>query len=138
MGIDRSKHGRPVLGTHHIEVLRNVTRKQPSSSPVDVWHEPQRRTGVPVGPLAESKELRQAGIGLKPQRSPSYGVVVQGTAPMRLGWTEIREKRWGLERSHAWYERVDPLNAHHGQSFCRPAAWTRIFEARILATGLPT
>lgn len=85
MGIDGSKRGRPVLGRQHIEVLWNVTRKQPRSSPVEVRREPKRRTGVPVGPLAESKALRQAGIGLKPQRSPSDGVAGQGTAPMRLG-----------------------------------------------------
>ena len=121
MGIDRSKHGRPVLGTQQIEVLRNDTRKQPHLSPVAVRRGPQQRTGVPVGPLAESKALRWASIGLKPQRSPSDGALVQGTAPMRLGWTEIRKERCGLESSHTWYERVDRLNAHHGQSFCTPA-----------------
>lgn len=58
-------------------------------------------------------------------------------------WPEVvpsgfvpQQKRWVVERTHAWNERARRLMAHHDRSTWAPVAWVWFTEARILATRL--
>lgn len=93
----RGKPGRkPSLTQEHIDVLRTIAKEQPRSSLDEVTRELQRRTGAAVCSATVRKALRQAGIErAKPQRRPSERAAVQGSAPLRVGYTDAHRRQDG-------------------------------------------
>ncbi|MBK6279874.1 MAG: IS5 family transposase [Gammaproteobacteria bacterium] len=93
----QGKPGRkPALGKQHVELLRAITREQPRASLDEVTRELQRRAQMTVCTATVRKALRQAGIErLKPLRRPVERAAVQGTAPLRTGYTDAHRRQDG-------------------------------------------
>lgn len=93
----RSRPGRrPSLGAPHIEALRAITRERPHASLDEVTRELGERTGTAVCSATVRNALRAAGVErLKPQRRPSPRAVVQGIAPLRVGYTAMHRRTDG-------------------------------------------
>lgn len=93
----KNKGGRPpVLNEEHVAVLRAITTEQPRSSLGEVTNELGRRTGMNVCTVTVRKALREAGIErLKPIRKPTQRALVQGGAPLRVGYTDAHRREDG-------------------------------------------
>src|SRR5574343_802732 len=84
---------RPLLNEEHVAVLRAITTEQPRSSLGEVTKELGRRTGMTVCTVTVRKALREAGIErLKPIRKPTQRALVQGGAPLRVGYTDAHRR----------------------------------------------
>src|SRR5258706_14747570 len=87
---------KPSLNAEHTAVLRAITREQPRSSLGEVTRELARRAGVKVSTVTVRKALREAGIErLKPLRRAGERAAVQGSAPVRYGYTEAHRRADG-------------------------------------------
>ncbi len=93
----KNKGGRPpLLNEEHVAVLRAITTEQPRSSLGEVTNELGRRTGMNVCTVTVRKALREAGIErLKPIRKPTQRALVQGGAPLRVGYTDAHRREDG-------------------------------------------
>lgn len=96
-GVGKGKGGRPpLLNDEHVVVLRTITSEQPRSSLEEVTRELGRRTGMSVCTVTVRKALRQAGIErLKPIRKPTQRALVQGSTPLRVGYTDAHRREDG-------------------------------------------
>ena len=78
----------PALNAEHTVVLRAITQEQPRASLDEVTRELFRRAGIKVSTVTVRKALREAGIDrLKPLRRAGERAAVQGSAPVRYGYT---------------------------------------------------
>lgn len=87
---------KPSLNAQHTAVLRSITQEQPRASLDEVTRELFRRTGTKVNPVTVRKALREAGIErVKPLRRAGERAAVQGSAAMRVGYTDAHRRNDG-------------------------------------------
>ena len=124
---------RPSLNADHTAALRAITQEQPRSSLDEVTRELFRRAGVKVSTVTVRKALREAGIErLKPLRRAGERAAVQGSAPMRYGYTKAHRRSDGTsgmntDLTDAEWALVGDLFEREGQRGAPPR-----FERRIM------
>jgi transposase len=85
-----------VLNDTHIDALRTIVQDHRHASLDELTRELQRRTGVAVCSATVRKGLRSAGIErLLPARRSSTRAAVQGTARIRVGYTDTHRRSDG-------------------------------------------
>lgn len=87
---------RPSLNADHVAVLRAIIQEQPRASLGEVTRELFRRAGAKVSTVTVRKALREAGIKrLKPLRRAGERAAIQGSAPVRYGYTQAHRRSDG-------------------------------------------
>lgn len=82
-------------------------------------------------------------IAVRIVRHPGHRTTGPRQAKQKPLWLEdvakgfvVQDKRWVVERTHAWNDRARRLIAHHDRSNWAPVAWDWLTEVRIFATRL--
>jgi putative transposase len=90
--------GRPaVIGKEHGTLLNALVTETPHASLAELTREFTRRTGLSVCTSTMSTGLKQAGITrLKPVRQAQMRAPVQGSSPLRVGYTDRHRRKDGL------------------------------------------
>jgi len=87
--VRRAPGRRPLLNADHGPLLVAIAEELPRSSLDELTREFNRRSGLAVCSATVRKALRQAGITrMRPIRKPAERAAVQGSAPVRVGYTD--------------------------------------------------
>lgn len=87
---------KPLLTADHHRVLVDIAQQMPRSSLDELTREFNRRCELGVCSATVRKALKQAGVTrMRPTRKPAERAAVQGSSPLRVGYTDRHRRENG-------------------------------------------